>query len=101
MAAVDELGRFASCGLKGRQTESFAARVQRRIARGQTVEQSARSEAAFESGLAGARGMNVTLLVSCAAGLSVLVVARLLLMWEEIRARRRSRRADDPAEGVV
>ncbi|HXJ61192.1 MAG TPA: cellulose biosynthesis cyclic di-GMP-binding regulatory protein BcsB [Verrucomicrobiae bacterium] len=90
LCAIDDLGRVTSYDLRQVASESFAERLQRTIPRGAGREETERQMAGQDRRQAGSRQWNGRLSAICAAGLGLLVLARLYLMWQQNRVRRQT-----------
>src|SRR5262249_31046553 len=90
LGAMDELGRGAAYDLRRVSTESFAELIQRRIAPGLTVEETARRVAAEQARQDATRRWNWILSWVFGSLLSLLVLGRLWLTWERTRLGKKS-----------
>ena len=101
LVAFDSSGRGAAYESRRVSSESFAERIQRRIPRGLSVEETARRVAREEGRWTQAREWNRFLFLGFGSLLLLLVLSRLGLMWEQVRRRKKFRQADRATGGTA
>lgn len=87
VAAMDERGRTACYDLRQVGSESFAERMRRIIPPGISAEQTAQRLAEESSRVTRAHQWNWRLSALCGAGCVLLILLRLVLMWQQTRLR--------------